>query len=195
MSDTQARIEAFYAAGRRWAPELALLREILNASPLEETFKWRSPCYTFEDANLAMPFGLKDNCGLSFFRGVLLDDPRGLLEPPGDNSRSARVMRFTSVEGIAAHRGDLDAFLRRTVELEQAGVRVDLPPDDFDLPDELTEALAGDDELRTAWEALTPGRRRGWVLQFTQPKQSATKVARIERARDKILDGKGIHDR
>lgn len=132
---------------------------------------------------------------LSFFKGVLLKDEAGLLEPPGPNSRSARVARFTSVDEIEAVRETLTAYIAEAIELEKKGVDVDLPDDDFDYPEELTEMMEADADLRDAFESLTPGRRRGWVLHFSGAKQAATRTSRIEKAREKILAGKGMHDR
>jgi uncharacterized protein YdeI (YjbR/CyaY-like superfamily) len=189
------RVEKFYAKATAWSAELAALRRILRASPLTEEFKWRSPCYTFQGANLAMPFALRDNCGLSFFRGVLLQDPTGILQPAGPNSRSARVIRFTSLEEIEKASDTLAAYLREAADLEKAGKKVDFGDEEPDYPEELIARLDEDADFRAAFEALTPGRRRGYAIHFSQPKQSATRRARIERVAPRIFDGKGMHDR
>lgn len=195
MTETDPRIEAFFAKGHDWRDELLALRAFLCASALHEEFKWRSPTYTYEGANVATLWGFKDSAAVGFFKGVLLDDPKGLLEPPGPNSRSVRLMRFSASRQVAAHEADIKGFIDAAIALEKAGRKVDLPPDDLDLPEELAEALAADPELSAAWDALTPGRRRGYVVQIGQAKQSATRANRVEKHRDRILEGKGLHDR
>lgn len=195
MGDVNAKVEAFYAKAGPWHAELAALREILLACPLTEDFKWRSPVYTFEGANVALVWGFKDACTLGFFKGVLLKDKDGILVAQGENSRSARVARFTSVADIRKAEKTLKAYVGEAIAIEKAGLKVDLPKDDLDYPAELVEALDGDADLREAFEALTPGRQRGWVLHFSQAKQAETRVSRIEKARPSIMDGKGMNDR
>ncbi|MGR3796221.1 YdeI/OmpD-associated family protein [Vannielia sp. SX4] len=195
MGSEDRRAGVFYDKLGDWKAEMEAVRAVLLAGPLEETFKWRQPCYVWNGTNVCMPGGYGGRCRLSFFRGVLLDDPEGLLVPPGPNSRAARVMEFHSVEEVEAARGAIEGFVAQAVKLVEEGRTVDLPADDFELVEELEEALAGDDALREAWEALTPGRRRGWALHFGGAKKAETRVGRIEKARDAILDGKGMHDR
>lgn len=195
MGAVNAKAEAFYAKAGPWHAELAALREILLAFPLTEDFKWRSPVYTFEGANVALVWGFKDACTLGFFKGVLLKDRDGILVAQGENSRSARVAKFTSVADIRKAQIAVKAYVREAIEIEKAGLKVDLPKEDLDYPAELVDALDGDVGLRKSFEALTPGRQRGWVLHFSQAKQSATRAARIEKARPRILGGKGMHDR
>ncbi|MEQ9314690.1 MAG: YdeI/OmpD-associated family protein [Henriciella sp.] len=195
MSDTAGKIEAYYANVKNWPEEERALRAIVKETELTETWKWRSPIYTFNDANLVAVAGYKESAVLSFFKGVLLKDEAGLLQPPGPNSRSARVARFTSIDEIEAVRETLKAYVAEAIELEKKGVDVDLPDDDFDYPEELIAMMEADPDLHDAFEGLTPGRRRGWVLHFSGAKQPATRISRIEKARDKILAGKGMHDR
>ncbi|MDF2231659.1 YdeI/OmpD-associated family protein [Albimonas sp. CAU 1670] len=189
------RIEAFFSAEGPWRAELRALRQLLLAEPLDEVFKWRGPVYTAQGRNVATLWGLKEACTLSFFKGVLLDDPQGLLEAPGEASRSVRVVKLRSLAEIEAKADALAALIRQAIDDERAGRRVDLPPDDFDLPEELAERLAADPDLAAAWEALTPGRRRGWALQIGRAKASATRLRRLEAAAPRILAGKGMHDR
>jgi uncharacterized protein YdeI (YjbR/CyaY-like superfamily) len=195
MGALNAKAEAFYAKAGTWQAELAALREILLACDLTEDFKWRSPVYTFEGANVALVWGFKDACTLGFFKGVLLKDKDGILVAQGENSRSARVAKFTSVAVIRKAEKTVKAYVAEAIEIEKAGLKVDLPKDDLDYPAELVEALDDDAELREAFEALTPGRQRGWVLHFSQAKQAETRVSRIEKARPRIIDGKGMNDR
>ena len=190
-----AKVEIFYARDGRWRDELAALRAILLACPLTEDFKWRSPVYTAHGGNVATVWGLKDNAALSFFKGVLLRDPEGILLAPGENSRSVRMVKFTGLAEIAAMEAVLKDYIREAVENEKAGRKVDFPKDDLDYPEELVDRLDGDPDFRTAFEALTPGRQRGWVLHFSGAKQSATRASRIEKAAPRILAGRGMHDR
>jgi len=171
------------------------LREILLACPVTETFKWRSPVYTAGGGNVATAWGLKANCALSFFKGVLLKDPEGILVAPGANSRSVRMMKFTSVADIGRMEPTLTAYVCEAVEVEKAGLKVDFAKDDLVCPEELIDTLDADADLRDAFEAPTPGRQRGWVLHVSQPKQAATRVSRIAKASPRILEGKGMHDR
>jgi len=195
MNAANPKVEAFFAGADRWREELHALRAILRACPVSEEFKWRSPVYTAHGGNVATIWGLKDNAALSFFKGVLLNDPQGILVAPGENSRSVRMVKFTSVAEIAAGKAVLKDYIREAVENEKAGRKVDFPKDDLDYPEELADRLDGDPDFREAFGALTPGRQRGWVLHFSQPKQSATRASRIEKAAPKILAGKGMHDR
>ena len=195
MSEVNPRVEAFYAKAGAWRDELAALRAILLDCPVTEEFKWRSPCYTHQGANVAIVWGFRDYCGLGFFKGVLLKDPQGILVPPGDNSRSVRLIRFTSVAEIARMEAVVKAYVREAVEVEKAGLKVEFPKDDLEYPAELDERLEADPELKAAFDALTPGRRRGYVLHFSQPKQSGTRVARIERCKARIFAGKGFNER
>ncbi len=170
--------------------------KILLDCGLVETFKWSSPCYTAgTGGNVALVWGFKESATLGFFKGVLLADPQCLLAAPGENSRSSRVMRFTSTAQITEREAAIRDLVIQAIALEEAGARVDLPKDDLAYPDELVGALGQDPELRAAFVALTPGRRRGYLLHFSQPKQSGTRRSRIDRNRDRILAGKGMHDR
>lgn len=194
MDDDSGRLDAFFAQ-ESWKHELLALRAILLDGGLAETFKWRGPCYTSEGGNIATLWSLKESAAIGFFKGVLLNDAEGLLLAPGENSRSMRMLRFTSVDQVEGMETSLRAYLREAVALEKAGVRVELPKDDIDYPEELVAALDLDPQLQIAFEALTPGRRRGYALHFAQPKQAATRLSRIEKSRDRILAGKGMHDR
>jgi len=195
MDDAQGTIDDFFEKADRWPAELAALRTILRDCGLVEVWKWSSPVYTLDGGNVAILWGFKDNATLGFFKGVLLQDKDKLLVAPGENSRSSRIFKFTSLEQIDAIKDTIRAYVLEAMELERAGARVDLPKDDIVYPDELVARFNEDLELSEAFEALTPGRRRGYALYFAQPKQSATRVGRIEKLRDKILAGKGLQDR
>jgi uncharacterized protein YdeI (YjbR/CyaY-like superfamily) len=174
---------------------LATLRAIALSTPLVEDMKWHQPCYTYQGANVMLIAPMKEAAVASFLKGVLIPDPTGLLSKPGENSRSARFAKFTSVAQIETSRDALLACIHAAIENENAGKKVIFDKDDLPYPDELTDALADDPDLQVAFDALTPGRRRGYVLNISQPKQSATRTGRIAKWRPRILDGKGMHDR
>ena len=195
MRGENPKVDAFFEQAQIWCEELAALRAILLDCPVTEDFKWRSPVYTAHGGNIATVWGLKDACALSFFKGVLLKDADRILTAPGENSRSVRMVKFTSAADIARMRATLTDYIHEAVAAENAGLKVDFPKDDLDPPEELTQRLDEDPGLKAAFEALTPGRRRGYILHFSRPKRSATRVSRIEKSAPRILDGKGMHDR
>ncbi|WP_134681139.1 YdeI/OmpD-associated family protein [Paracoccus ravus] len=195
MTDINPKVEAYFDNPGLWPDEQRALREILLASPLTEDFKWRSPVYTHQGANIAIIWGFKDRAALGFFKGVLLKDPEGILDAPGENSRSSRGANFTDLATIKALRPTLLAYIDEAIALENAGAKVDLPKDDLDYPQELVDRLDKDADFKFAFEALTPGRRRSWVLHVSQAKQSETRIARIDKAAPKIREGKGLNDR
>lgn len=189
------RVGVFIAKADRWQSELAALRTILLDMPLVETLKWRQPVYMWEGSNIAILWAFKENCGLGFFKGALIPDPKGLLVAPGKNSRLARKIPFRSVAEIVAQEPAIRDYVTAAVDIEKAGLKVELPDDDLSWPVELEDALSTDAGLRKAFNALTPGRRRSWILHIGQAKQSATRSTRIARAAPKIREGKGMNDR
>ena len=195
MTRTDPRTDAFFAEAKRWQAELAALRAILIACPVEEEFKWRAPCYTSANGNVATIGGLRDRCVLSFFKGVLLHDTAGILIAPGENSRSVRMVAFTSVQQIATQRPILIDYITQAIEIELARRKVLFQNDDLALPAEFAERLAVDPALSAAFDALTPGRQRGYVLHFAQPRLAQTRAARVVKSIPRILAGKGRQDR
>lgn len=195
MSDTDPRLAAYFDDARRWREELSALRAILLDCAVVEERKWNQPVYTAHGGNIAVLHSFKDYCAVGFFKGVLLTDPQSVLVAPGENSRSARVMRFESLAGIEARDALLRDYVAEAIANEKAGLKVEFAKDDLGYPDELVARLDDDPAFREAFEGLTPGRRRGWVLHFSQPKQASTRVSRIDKAVPKILDGKGLQDR
>jgi uncharacterized protein YdeI (YjbR/CyaY-like superfamily) len=180
----------------RWRDETEQLRGILLACGLNEELKWRQPCYTFGGRNVAIIQGFKAHCSLMFFKGSLLDDDKGVLVSPGEHSQGQRRIQFTSVGQVEALEAVIRTYVERAVAIEKAGLRVDFHARyDLTLPAELSAKLEVDPVLAAAFEALTPGRRRGYVLHIAEAKRSKTRVARIERARDRILAGKGLNER
>jgi len=179
----------------RWQEELGLLREIMLKSDLLEEIKWSVPCYTFEGKNIAIVAAFKEYCSLSFFKGAGLIDPDGILEKAGENSPSSRLVRFTSIGQIKKQRASLVALLHAAIDLERFGYKApSVHPSQMDWPDELLDAFEQDSRLREAFGALTPGRQRGYLLFFAAAKQSKTRIDRIEKNRQRILSGLGMHD-
>lgn len=195
MPEPDRRVGVFFTKLTAWQEELAALRAILLDSGLKEEFKWRSPVYTADGGNVAIIWGFKDNAAIGFFKGVLLKDPEGILVAPGENSRSSRVVKFLSTGEIAAREAVLRDYIREAMEIEKAGLKVDLPKDDLAYPEELIGKLDADPAYREAFEALTPGRRRGYLLHFSEPKKTETRETRIEKATIRIFAGKGFNER
>ena len=179
----------------RWQEELALLREIMLKSDLLEEIKWSVPCYTFDGKNIAIVAAFKEYCSLSFFKGAGLIDPDGILEKAGENSQASRLIRFTSANHIKKRRSSIVALVQAAIELERLGYKApSVQPTQLPWPDELLDAFERDSQLREAFEALTPGRQRGYLLFFAAAKQSKTRIDRIEKYRERILSGLGLHD-
>lgn len=188
-------VDAFFAQATTWVPEMLTLRGLALDAGLQETLKWKQPCYTWQGSNVAMVSAFKDYCSLSFFKGALLEDAAGILIPAGPNSRHARQARFNDLASIENHAEPLSALLQQAIALEASGARVKpvaLTAEDW--PEELSVILAGDAALDHAFRSLTPGRQRGYVLYIGGAKQSATRSKRVEQHRNRILKGKGIHD-
>jgi len=179
-----------------WHDERRKLRDIILACGLTETVKWNQLCYTHEGANVVIIFCLKDYCGPGFFKGSLLDDPDGVLYQQTENAQATRLIRFTSLAQITQSEKILTDYIHRAIAVEKAGLKVDFKAKhDLDYPAELLDKIDQDPAFKTAFEALTPGRQRGYMLHFTGAKQSKTRAARIEKARPGILAGKGMQDR
>jgi uncharacterized protein YdeI (YjbR/CyaY-like superfamily) len=184
------------ARATQWKIETGKLRSILLTCGLDEELKWGKPCYSHGGHNLAIIQGFKRHCSVMFFKGSLLKDPDGHLVAPGKSSQAARRLDFTSTKEIGQQEPVLRAFVEQAVEVEKAGLKVDFRArHELVLPEELSERLAADAELAAAFAALTPGRRRGYVLHVSGAKQSKTRAARIDTCVDRILAGKGLHDR
>ena len=195
MSDKTAELTEHFAEVQNWRDELMALRALLRDTALTEDFKWRAPVYTHEGHNVCILWGFQDRCTLGFFKGVLLSDPKGILNPPGPNSRASRTVDFTDTARIAELAPVLRAYIDEAIAIENAGLKVSFPKDDLSYPAELIERLEDDPELQAAFEALTPGRRRGWLLHFSTAKLPLTRATRVDRAIPKILAGKGMQDR
>lgn len=195
MVTTNPEVDAFFSDATKWRKELEQLRSIVLACGLTEELKWRQPCYTYGKSNVVILSGFKDYCAVSFFKGALLRDPKGLLTKPGENTRSVRLIRFTSVREVSGAASVLKAYIREAIKIEKAGLKVDLKNDsELELPDELQDKFDASKKFKSAFESLTPGRQRAYVLHFSAPKQSKTRVSRIEKCTERILSGKGLND-
>ncbi|MDO5528309.1 MAG: DUF1801 domain-containing protein, partial [Paracoccus sp. (in: a-proteobacteria)] len=161
MSDD--RLSAFFDK-QPWRAELAALRQIALDAGLDETFKWNGPCYMAAGGNVAALWRLKDCAALAFFKGALMDDPAGVFQAPGENSRAMRTLKYRGLAEITAAEGTIRAYLADAIALQKSGRKVEFRPDDLELPQELTARLGADAAFREAWEGLTPGRRRGYAL-------------------------------
>lgn len=189
-------VTPLFERAKTWRAEISALREILLETELSEEHKWYQPCYTLSGKNVAIIGRLKDCCVLSFFKGALLTDDKGVLEMPGPNSQSARVIRFRGIEDVNRLAPIIRVLIQQAIELEQSGRKVALKSiNDREIPVELEHAFTTHKGLREAFEALTPGRQRGYLLHFSSAKQSSTRVARIERAISIIHEGRGYNER
>lgn len=189
-------VEGFIASADRWQAEMAALRGLALACGLGEALKWGKPCFTHGGANVAILQPFRDECRLMFFKGALLPDPDGLLGTQGENTQAARVVRVRGLADVAAHEAALRALMMAAVALQETGQKVPMPAkENLDLPAELLDRLDGDPDLAAAFAALTPGRQRSWVLHVAGAKQTATRLARIDKAAPSIRAGKGWNER
>jgi uncharacterized protein YdeI (YjbR/CyaY-like superfamily) len=180
----------------KWANELALLRQIILSCGLEEECKWGHPTYTYKKANVLILGAFKDNCTISFLKGVLIQDEAGLLQKPGENSQSGRVMRFTNVNQILPIESEIRAYIFEAIEIEKAGLKVETKPaTEITLPEELSAQFKLDPKFEAAFRSLTPGRQKGYIYFIADAKQSKTRESRIEKYRAHIMAGKGMMDR
>jgi len=185
----------FYFNTGKWQKETQQLRKIVLACDLNEELKWGCPCYTFEGKNIVLIHVFKEYCALLFFKGALLNDPEKILIQQTENVQSARQIRFTDLKEIVKMAPLIKAYIYKAVEVEESGLKVPLKKTkDFAIPEEFQKKLDEMAGLKTAFEALTPGRQRAYIFYFTQPKQSKTREARVEKYIDKIFDGKGLDD-
>ncbi len=191
---TNPEVDAYIARSSQWPEEMGALRPILLAAGLTEEIKWAKPCYSHGAKNIVIMQEMKDFLALMFFKGALLDDPAGVLEEQGPNSRSALRMRFTSVDDVTRLADVVTAYVEEAVDVEEAGLEVG-PAPELVLAAELQHRLDLDPELDAAFSALTPGRQREYNLHISEAKQAKTREDRVEKYAPKILDGKGLRDR
>ncbi|WLQ16700.1 YdeI/OmpD-associated family protein [Hahella aquimaris] len=190
------KVDGFLDSAGRWSEELTLLRRMALDCELVEELKWGKPCYTSQQNNIVILQGFKDFCALLFPKGALLKDPQSVLEKPGENTQSARRIPFANAQDIADMEAVIKAYIHEAVEVENAGLKVDFKTTEaFNIPEELQEKLDEIPAFRDAFNALTPGRQRGYLLHFSAPKQSKTRASRVARHMQQIMDGKGLNDR
>jgi uncharacterized protein YdeI (YjbR/CyaY-like superfamily) len=187
------KLDTYFSEATKWYNELNKLRTIVLDCGLTEDMKWRQPCYTFNESVVLLISPFKEYCALAFFKGSLLKDPNDILVAPGENSQAVRQARFTSVRQITELEPVLKSYIQEAIEIEKAGLKVQKNPTQA-IPEEFQNTLNQNPALKTAFEALTPGRRRAYLMHFSQPKQSATRQARIEKCTPQILAGKGLDD-
>ncbi|MBX2971846.1 MAG: YdeI/OmpD-associated family protein [Flavobacteriales bacterium] len=189
------KVDWFFAKDTKWQEAFQLLREIALDSGLAEELKWGHPCYTLNGKNVFLIHGFNDYCALLFHKGSLLKDPQKILVQQTANVQSARQIRFTSAKEIVKLTPLLKAYIREAIALEKAGKKVDLKDtSEFVMPEEFKKALKDMPELKKAFNVLTPGRQRGYLLHFAGAKQAKTREARIAKHVDRILAGKGLDD-
>nr|WP_106779537.1 YdeI family protein [Lysinibacillus timonensis] len=189
------KVDEFLTKEKKWWEEMVKLREFILNCGLTEELKWNKPCYTFQNRNIVIIQGFKEYCALMFFKGVLLNDVNGILLKPGENSQTQRQIRFTNVHEIAQMEFILKDNINEAIEVEKSGLEVEFKKTaDYLIPEELQRKFNEMPSLKTAFEALTPGRQRAYILYFTQAKQSKTRESRIGKYIQHILDGKGIND-
>ena len=189
------KVDFFFEKQSNWQECYNQLRRIILDCGLQEELKWGVPCYTFQKTNIILVHGFKHYCAILFHKGVLLKDPYNILIQQTENTQSARHLRFTTVEQIRQLEPKIREYIFEAIEVEKAGIKVSFKKTkDFEMVDEFKEALDNDSELKTAFNNLTPGRQRAYLLHFSSAKQAKTKRSRIEKCSPKILEGKGLND-
>ncbi|MFY0684973.1 MAG: YdeI/OmpD-associated family protein [Balneola sp.] len=177
-----------------WQKEMRELRLIILDCDLTEEVKWGVPCYTYQGGNVFTMSALKDYCAIGFFKGALINDVHNILEKPGKNTQAARLIKFTSIDQIVEMEHQLRAYIQEAIDIEKAGLKVPMKKNPEPIPEELQDKLDNDPIFQEAFDALTPGRQRGYILHFSGAKQAKTRVSRIEKCTPKIMEGKGLHD-
>jgi len=189
------KVNFFFNKATKWQTEFQKLRTIVLDCGLTEELKWGKPCYTFQKSNIVLIHGFKEYCALLFFKGALLRDAKRILVQQTENVQAARQIRFTNVREIVKMEPVLKTYIKEAVEVEKAGLEVNYKKTSgFKIPAEFQNELDEMPALKTAFDALTPGRQRGYILYFSAPKQSKTRESRVEKCMRQILNGKGLND-
>jgi uncharacterized protein YdeI (YjbR/CyaY-like superfamily) len=190
-----AKVDQFLNRIEQWKQEFKVLRAIVQECGLNEDLKWGQPCYTLNKSNIVLMHGFKDYCALLFFKGALLDNTEGLLVQQTDNVQSARQMRFNKTSEISKLKQQIKSLIFEAIEVEKAGLKVELKKtEDFEVAEEFRQKMEELPALKSAFEALTPGRQRAYLFHFSDAKQSKTRAARVEKHIPQILRGKGLND-
>ncbi len=192
---TNPKVDWFFEKSKKWQKELELLRSIILGCDLSEELKWGCPCYVIDKRNIVLIHEFKDYCAVLFFKGAVLNDPKGVLIQQTENVQAARQMRFTSLQEVTKMKATLKAYIGDAIDVEKSGVKVELKKTtEFSMPEEFQTYLNEMPELKNAFEALTPGRQRAYLLFFSAAKQPKTRIARVEKYLQHILSGKGLDD-
>ncbi len=195
MNCVNPKVDFFFQKAGRWQKEFAKLRAIILDCGLNEELKWGVPCYTYNKSNIVLIHGFKEYCAILFHKGALLSDADGLLIRQTENVQAARQIRFTDLRQIKEKAPVLKAYVYEAIEVEKAGLQVEYKETaSYQVPEEFQKRMDEDRNLKAAFQQLTPGRQRGYLLYFSQGKQSRTREARIEKYREKILSGRGLDD-
>ena len=195
MNNMNPKVDEFISQSPKWGEEFKQLRAILLDCQLAEELKWGKPCYTFEKSNIAIIQGFKEYCALLFFKGALLKDAKGILITQTENTQATRQVRFTRVREIVLMEHILKAYIYEAIEVEKAGLKVDFKKTpEYIIPEEFQKKLDEIPTLKAAFESLTPGRQRAYILYFSAAKQTKTRESRIEKCMPQILNGKGLND-
>ena len=194
MNAMNPKVDEFLRNAQKWQEEFEKLRMIVLDCGLSEELKWGVPCYTFEKRNIVLMHGFKEYCALLFVKGALLNDAKGILITQTENVQAARQIRFSNVREIVEIEAILKAYIYEAIEVEKAGLKVNFKKTtEYSIPEEFQNKLDETPALKTAFEALTPGRQRAYILYFSAPKQSKTREARVEKYMQQILNGKGLN--
>jgi uncharacterized protein YdeI (YjbR/CyaY-like superfamily) len=194
-SSMNPKVDFYFSKANKWQEEIRKLRMIILDCGLTEELKWGVPCYTFQKSNIVLIHVFKEYCALLFFKGALLHDAKDILIQQTKNVQVARQIRFTSVLEIAEMEPILKAYTYEAIEVERAGLKVNLKKiTEFNIPEEFQNQIDKNPDLKTAFHALTPGRQRAYMLHFSAPKQSKTRESRVEKCMQQILNGKGLND-
>ena len=189
------KVDAFLNDANAWKAEMEFLRNIANDCALVEDFKWGVPCYTFNNSNVVLIHSFKQYCAILFMKGALMSDAKNILIQQTENTQASRQIRFTSVQEIESLEADIKAYIYEAIEIEKAGLKVEFKQSkELVFIEELQNKLDADALFNEAFMALTPGRQRGYNMFFSDSKQSATRISRIEKSTSRILKGKGLND-
>ena len=195
MDKNNSLVDAYMSKAKIWKEEMEALREMLLSCNLTEELKWGKPCYSFENKNLFIIQSFKTNCALGFFKGELINDEKGLLVKPGENTQSGRMIRFTHLKEIVKVKGTIKGYIKEAIEHEKMGTKTTIKEKaELIFPEELQSVLDKNVKFKKAFESLTPGSQRAYNMFFSAPKQAQTRTTRIEKYKQQILNGKGIND-
>ncbi len=195
MNKKNAKVDWYFKQDDQWQEAYIKLRTIALGLPLEEQVKWGHPCYAVDKTNIFLMHGFKEYCAILFFKGALMKDPKGILIQQTKNVQAARQIRFTSAAQVTMMASTLNSYIKEAIDVEKSGAKAKMKKtSEFKMPIEFLTKLESDSRIKKAFESLTPGRQRGYLLYFSSAKQSQTRESRIEKNLDRILDGMGLDD-